>query len=136
MKQRLLTIWKYYLSGWVLYLVSVVLGAVLIPAGMIYGGGKAIWKYGLIKGLKLINRKQRIMAVSTDQYGNVACRELFNDTLIKKNSKKRFGKIKDTISAIIGWNWLLKTLEKWGYRLYYGLDYIDKDHCIKAIKKK
>lgn len=74
-----------------------------------------------------------MLATSVDKFGNVVCAELFNATLITKESSYKFGKIEQTISMVIGYNLQAETLSKTGKILNSVLDFFDKNHSIKAI---
>lgn len=87
------------------------------------------------EGLPAINQKFVKLATAVDIYGNVACSELFNDTLINKESVDRFGNYGETISSVIGKNKLTKTLTRTGKILDAILDFFDPNHSIKSIKR-
>lgn len=97
---------------------------------------KMIYKQRFFQeGLPAINQKFKKLATAVDIYGNVACSEIFNDTLIKKESVDRFGNYGETISSVIGKNKLTKTLTRTGKILDAILDFFDPNHSIKAIKR-
>lgn len=75
----------------------------------------------------------RDTAVNVDRYGNRDLRTLWNKTLIKSNSKYRFGDINETISSVLGRNQVAGTLTFTGKSLASLLDLIDKNHCVKSI---
>ena len=62
------------------------------------------------------------------------CQHFFNYILLNKNSKYKFGLINETINSVLGKNKLNNTLSKSGIILSNILDFIDKDHCINAIR--
>jgi len=74
------------------------------------------------------------IAVSIDMTGNVLLAEPFNDIMIVKRGYK-FGKYGETISAVLGKNQIKETLTPMGKLLVKALDKIEKNHCIKAIKR-
>ena len=119
-----------------LYILSVVLGAVLFPIGFAYGIAAAFIRKPFKVGLRVADSKLLTLAKSVDKYGNVICSELFNATLITRESTVRFGCIKNTISEVIGWNLVNGTLSKTGHALNNVLDFLDKDHSLKAIGHK
>ena len=111
--------------GYVLFFVAVVVGAILYPIGIIYGAGKmAVLYLGAIL---------KTFAVGISQFGNVACSELFNDTLIKKGGV-RFGNPDNTISKVLGLNKKEGTLTKAGLFVANILNKIDKNHVENASK--
>jgi hypothetical protein len=58
---------------------------------------------------------------------------LFNDILIKKGGHK-FGNPDETISSVLGKNFLKGKLSLMGKGLNWILNLIEKDHSIKAIE--
>ena len=117
--------------GFLLYILSRILQAVLVTIGIIYGLIKCFWGRQFIEGLKNADRKFLILAKSIDKFGNVACSELFNDTLLK-NSTWKFGYINETISGVLGVNKGKRTLSKFGNWICKDLDLIDKNHVENA----
>jgi hypothetical protein len=89
--------------------------------------------YGMFR---VRNRKQwyKNLAVSKDQYGNVLGMYLFNDLLIIKKAKHRFGSPDETISSVLGKNKKDGTLTKTGAILSNVLDFLDTNHSIKSIE--
>lgn len=72
------------------------------------------------------------LAISLDQFGNVAMSGLFNTILIKPG-KNPFGDANETISSVLGKNQKNGTLKFLGRRLVALLDKIEKNHSIKSI---
>ena len=120
--------------GLILYIVSILLQLILVPLGILYGIAVSFYKRKFISGLQYANKKFLIVAISGDQFGNSVCRELFNSTLITKESTNRFGKINQTVSEVIGLNLLAGTLTKTGKFVNKLLDLIEKNHTIKAVE--
>lgn len=75
------------------------------------------------------------LAISLDQFGNVACGGLFNVTLIKRGSENKFGNPDETVSSVIGKNKVENSLSLAGKVLDWVLDRLDKNHSIKSIEK-
>lgn len=122
--------------GIILYIVSLIISVILLPVGFIYMIFKMIYKRKFFQeGLPAINQKFKKLATAVDIYGNVACSELFNDILIKKESVDRFGNYGETISSVIGKNKLTNTLTNTGKILDAVLDFFDPNHSIKSIKR-
>jgi hypothetical protein len=119
--------------GLLLYILSLVLSAVLLPAGFIYGFIKQIYKRQFFRSFNTMNTKLYQMAASIDRYGNIVCAELFNATLISKASTFRFGDGHETVSSVIGRNVQTGTLTVIGKALNTFLCRLDKDHSIKNI---
>ena len=74
----------------------------------------------------------RDTALSLDRFGNREFRTLFNKILIKENGYQ-FGNPLQTISEVLGYNELNKTYTKLGLFIIKFLNFIDKNHCQKAI---
>jgi 8-oxo-dGTP diphosphatase len=122
--------------GVILYIISLIISVILLPLGFVYMIFKMVYKRRFFQeGLPAINQKFVKLATAVDIYGNVACSELFNDTLIKKESVDRFGNYGETISSVIGKNKLTKTLTRTGKILDALLDFFDPNHSIKSIKR-
>jgi len=111
--------------GIILFLVAIIVGAILYPLGMIYSAAKLLLGY--------LSNILKTFAIGIDQFGNVACADLFNDTLIKKNGHK-FGNPDETISKVLGINKRLRSLTKTGLAVANFLNKIDKNHVENADK--
>lgn len=120
--------------GFILYLVSILIRIPVLFFGIIYGIIKSFYNNHIGNGFKNLNRKFYVMAASIDKYGNAVCSELFNDVLIKKESEYKFGKINQTISAVIGYNVKYNTLTKFGKTINNILNLFEKDHALKAME--
>lgn len=73
------------------------------------------------------------IAISVDQLANAWMGSLFN-LVLKKSDGYKFGNIDQTISYVIGRNHLDGTLTKFGTVVYKFLNWIEKDHCEKAVR--
>lgn len=108
--------------GLILHIIAVIISTIVfIPAfiyGIIVGRNFKAWNYDL--------------AIALDQYGNVLCKYLFNNALIKINGY-RFGNPDETISSVLGKNKKQNTLTNAGKILDKILDLVDKNHSIKSI---
>ena len=115
------------MRGFVLLIVAIVLAIIILPVG---------FGYQIISSLfRALNEYLYKVAKSIDQLGNVVCRDLFNDTLIKKGGYQ-FGNEDVTISHVLGKNDQTKTLSVMGKGLAWILNTIDKDHNVKAIENE
>ena len=94
-----------------------------------------LFTYGVFRSLSkgLLANYVRDLAIAKDCYGNVLGQHLFNDVLISKKSKHLFGSIRQTISAIIGYNYMDRTSLFLGKVIYKTLDTIEEAHCEKAV---
>lgn len=122
--------------GFILYILSLILSGVLFASGMLFSFIKGFVQVRWLTGLKNADRMFFQLATAVDKFGNVVCKDLFNATLIKKDSSHKFGQIHQTISQVIGYNLLDGTLTRTGRILNGILDFFDKDHSIKAITTK
>ena len=114
------------MMGLLLLITAIAISVIIIPIG---------FSYQIISSLfKAVNEYLFKVAKSIDQLGNVVCRDLFNDTLIKKGGY-RFGNEDVTISHVLGKNEETKTLSILGKGLAWILNTIDKDHNKKAIER-
>ena len=74
------------------------------------------------------------VAIALDATGNVMMQHLLNDTLLHKNKYTYyFGNKKETISSVIGKNYLTNTLSPLGKALNNFLNAIDKGHSLNSI---
>lgn len=72
------------------------------------------------------------LAKLIDKAGNVLFAEFFNLILIKGNAKL-FGDDTQTISAVIGYNYVKDTLSPLGSLIRRILDSIEPNHCLNAM---
>ena len=113
------------MRGFILLITAIAISVIILPIG---------FGYQIISSLfKALNEYLFKVAKSIDQLGNVVCRDLFNDTLIKKGGY-RFGNEDRTISHVLGMNEKTDTLSFAGKLLAWLLNTIDKDHNQKAIE--
>ena len=119
-----------------MWFISLIVSPIILLSGIIYGFYDGFKNQHIGIGFKNADTKFMFMAKSIDKYGNAICSELFNALLITKQSKHHFGDISQTISMVIGYNFLEGTLSKTGKLVNHILNFIDKDHSLKAIKDK
>ena len=74
------------------------------------------------------------IAAVVDVLGGVAFGGFFTWLFLTKDSKYIFGRITDTISYVLGFNETAGTLSKSGKIMVKVLDWLDPDHCQKALK--
>jgi len=122
-----------YISGILLFFTAVFLAFIIMPVGFVYG---------IIKNILLFKGKTLILAINSifyaiayaiDQLGNVVCKFLFDDAMIKKEGYK-FGDPDKTISYVLGINKEQNTLTGFGHLLVAILHCIDPYHVEKAVK--
>lgn len=117
---------KILIKNLLLFFVALVLLCIFFGVGIITSVIRIIF-------YKASTNYFKDCAIEIDIFGNVLCQHLFNTVLINKDSKFLFGKLGVTISKVLGLNEREKTLSKTGVLLVSLLDFIDKDHCKKAI---
>jgi hypothetical protein len=86
--------------GILLFIVSIILGLILIPVGIIVGLISDLFNQRWSNILPNISSKFRSIAIAGDIYGNCTCSELFNLILIKENGYK-FGKEGDSNKILV-----------------------------------
>lgn len=118
------------MRGLIHLIIAILLSVIFLPIGFFYSVGKKLFD--------AINSYTYSVAYNINRLSNVVCADLFNDTLIKKNYIKRFpfGSDGKSISYCIGKNLQLTSLSKVGIILNKILDFIEKEHTIKAIEKE
>jgi 8-oxo-dGTP diphosphatase len=109
----------------ILFIIAVIMGVILYPLGILYSVFKMSFTY--------VNALFKTLAIGINQFGNVTCADLFNDTLRQKNGYK-FGNPDDTISRVLGMNKKFNTLTKTGKFFADVLNFIDKNHVENAAK--
>ena len=118
--------WKSFL----LFLIALLLLVITAPFGFVY----AIIRQMLIKKAKSLTMFFIEMALVLDEAGNVVMQHLLNDLLLIKNeSTYYFGNKKETISSVIGKNYLTGNLTTLGKALNAFLNFIDKGHSLNSI---
>ena len=132
---------KKLIKSLVLFLVAGALSVVLLPLGIIWTVGEIIVrifsssqkKSACTKSLWFLTATLHSLALWLDQIGNAVCRDMFNRLLIEQDGYK-FGKVRETISSVLGKNERDWTLSLGGLLLVVVLDSIDKDHCRNSIQ--
>lgn len=90
-----------------------------------------IFNYIVVRGKKGYFKST---AINIDRFANREFRATWNKFLRTPEGYK-FGNPAETISSALGKNKRDNTLSKWGKRLDWLLDKLDKDHSIKSIKE-
>lgn len=75
------------------------------------------------------------VAVVEDQKGNVEQAFFYNDIMLKKQAKHKFGDPDETLSSVYGKNHLDNTLTSFGIFWARLLDKIDPNHVTKSIEQ-
>jgi len=87
------------------------------------------------KSWKEFDKYFKDLAISKDQYSNVAVQYMFNDWMLKKSSRTKFGNVDETISSVFGKNKKLGTLNNFGYFWGLFLNRLEEDHVENAIEE-
>lgn len=114
------------IAGLLLHLLAKVLKFIL---------GFVLWPYGIVRSLCKFefDKWQKQLALAEDQYGNGLGKYFFNDYLITKDSKNKFGNIDETISSVLGKNKKAGTLTPLGKSISWILNLLETNHVEKAI---
>jgi len=117
-------------KSFLLFCIALLLLITTAPIGFLYALVRQIF-FEKVKSLSLFFIE---VALVLDQAGNVVMQHLLNDTLlIKKPNTYFFGNKKETISSVIGKNYLTGTLSPLGKALNAFLNFIDKGHSLNSI---
>lgn len=111
-----------------IFIIALALFALLAPIAIAFKLVKALftWQLDLSWFLRL--------ALSLDQAGNVAADDLFNCLLIHNKCHAPFGDEDETISSVIGKNYLANNLTVFGRYLRVLLHKLDSNHSVDAIE--
>jgi hypothetical protein len=90
----------------------------------------------LILDFKNVGKYFYDLAFAIDQLGNVLCAPVFNVIMIKSTKYKAFGNPDETISHVLGVNYINDNLTWLGKLLSNILNKIDKNHVQKAEKNE
>ena len=112
-----------------LFLVAVLLVVVLIPLALIVKVVKAIVTVGFDWSWFMR------LAVSLDQLGNVIGDDFFNLLLIQDDLIAPFGDEDETVSSVLGKNYLADNLTMFGRMLRRVLHWLDPNHSVDSIEK-
>lgn len=117
--------------NFVLFLIALILVLVFTPIGLVFTIIKSciFWNRGILKKYFFS------LAISLDQFGNVAMQGFFNICMVSNKSKHKFGNPDETISSVLGKNQKANTLIYPGKRLVALLDALDKNHSLKSIEQ-
>ena len=122
------------LEGLLLVPLALILLAFAIPAGAIH--------YGCTIGSRKQNAREImtntgtfsfLIAYSIDCLGNVVTPGLWNWLFLSKPGSFLFGIPGQSLSLVLGLNFYDDNLGAWGIRLFKLLNWIDPEHCVKAV---
>ena len=119
-----------FLKSILLFSIALILLTTTAPIGFIY----TIVRQILVNKVKTLSLYFTEIALVFDEAGNVVMQHILNDfLLIKKRDTYYFGNKKETISSVIGKNYLTQTLSPLGLALNSFLNFIDKGHSLNSI---
>ena len=117
-----------FLRNILLLVMAVLLVALLSPPAVL---AKTVFA---IKRRELDSEWFRRLALSLDQLGNVIADDLFNWLLIHDDNIAPFGDEDETVSSVLGKNYLADNLTVLGKALRHLLHVVDPNHSIKSIE--
>ena len=115
--------------GFLLFIIAFLLKCIFYPIGFFYSVIATFLKSGYVALDKYLFK----CAIADDQHANTWLAKLFNDILIKKEGHQ-FGNPDETISSVLGKNYLNKKLSLAGKVLNWILNLIDPGHSVKSIE--
>jgi hypothetical protein len=119
-----------FLKSMLLFLIALILLTTTAPIGFIY----TIIRQLIVNKVKTLSLYFTEIALVLDEAGNVIMQHILNDfLLIKKRNTYYFGNKKETISSVIGKNYMTETLSPLGLALNSFLNFIDKGHSLNSI---
>ena len=119
-----------FIKSILLFLIAFILLTTTAPIGFIY----TIIRQLFVNKFKTLSLYFTEIALVLDEAGNVVMQHILNDfLLIKKRDTYYFGNKKETISSVIGKNYLTQTLSPIGLALNSFLNFIDKGHSLNSI---
>jgi 8-oxo-dGTP diphosphatase len=117
-------------KSFLLFCIASILLITTAPFGFLY----ALLRQIVFQKVKTLNLFFMEVALVLDQAGNVIMQYLLNDLLLQKHPTTYFfGNKKETISSVIGKNYLTLTLTPLGTALNGFLNFIDKGHSLNSI---
>ena len=119
-----------FLKSILLFLIALLLLTTTAPIGFIY----TIIRQLIVNKAKTLSLYFTEIALVLDEAGNVIMQHILNDfLLIKKRDTYYFGNKKETISSVIGKNYMTETLSPLGLALNSFLNFIDNGHSLNSI---
>ena len=119
----------YALKNILLFLIAVLLVVLLTPLALFAKIILSIWRR------KFDSEWFKRLALSLDQLGNVIADDFFNWLLIRDDCIAPFGDEDETVSSVLGKNYLANNLTVFGRALRYLLHRIDPNHSVKSIEE-
>ena len=117
------------MKGLILFLTAKTLQLIFYPIGFVYSCMLTFLKNGYHELDKYLFE----CAIADDQQANTYLAKLFNDILIKVGGH-RFGNPDETISSVLGKNYLSNKLSLIGKGLNCILNLFEKNHSVNSIE--
>ncbi len=117
------------MRGLILFTTAFILKLLFYPIGFIYSIALTFLKNGYSE----LDKYFFNCAIADDQHANTWLAKLFNDLLILPGGHK-FGNPDETISSVLGKNYLQKKLSPIGKGLNWVLNLIDPGHSVNSIE--
>lgn len=115
--------------------VLVSIAVILLLSTSLIGFLFALIDQGFAKGQNKLKKYLYNVALVLDQAGNVIMQHFLNAILLKKRPNTYlFGNKKETISSVIGKNFLLHSLSPLGLIVNGVLNKIDSNHTLDSIE--
>ena len=121
--------------GFILFVIALVLTGFVFAINIVIQPIYYIVTFKWKSGVKQLDKWFYKLALSIDQFGNVATATTLQ-LLLTKPLSHSFGEEDDTVSYVLACNRELGTLTALGRFIGWVLDKIDKDHLTKAINNK
>jgi hypothetical protein len=119
-----------FLMSFLLFCIALLLVMITAPFGFVY----ALIRQTCSSKSQSLNIYFIEVALVLDEVGNVTMQHLLNDILlIRKEDTYFFGNKNETISSVIGKNYITNTLSPLGHTLNKLLNFLDKDHALNSI---
>ena len=123
---------KGIFTSFLLFLIAIFLLSVTAPIGFIF----ALLQKLFTRKIQSLRDYLLEVALVLDQAGNVIMQHFLNAVLLKKlPNAYLFGNKKETISSVIGKNFLMDSLTSAGQLLNGFLNAIDKNHTLNSIEE-
>lgn len=129
--------------GFLLFLVSIILSAVLFAVSLVFTPVYYIITLKWGSGTRKLNAYFYQCAIGVDQLGNRLCSEVLNTTLLIQKDSDRpnwsgmlFGDIDETVSYVLGVNYYSDNLNKVGLIIVKILNKLESYHIQRALCMK
>ena len=121
------------MNGILLYIVSFFLKVIAYPFAITFKFCNKLKHYSLVFKWQQIDNYFLLKAIENDKFCNGADAELLTALFITKRSIHPFGNKAETISSVLGKNYLAGTLTKRGYELCALLNELQPNHVFLSI---